>query len=125
MTDIQAIEMFYREHLDTYPSLDYAWGLLFRNAVEKGDLDEVNRLMAPPFSVPDMVGFCARAYVFSLTGDVAQTAQELEHLLDAEQAATHWVWAWEFAIEASTAPGMGRFRETVQGAALSDGYMMA
>ena len=123
LTDSNAIEALYKAHLGRYPRLDFAWGLLFRNAVETGRAEELETLLAPPFHVPAMVGHCARAYVMTLADDNAGAIIEIEALLAAEQAAVHWIWAWEFALEAVASPDLSAYRTQVMAAASTDGYL--
>ena len=120
--NVSEAEALYRGHLERYPGLDFAWGLLFRGAVERGDMDEVTRLTSHPFDVPEMVICAAQSYVHSLHEDFDAAEAALTALLKAPQADIPWVWGWEFAIEACLHPRLAHLSDTVDAAALQDGY---
>ncbi|MBV72397.1 MAG: hypothetical protein CMH52_13820 [Myxococcales bacterium] len=108
------IQALYTAHLAKYPTLDFVWGQLFRYAVEHGDLDEVDRLTSKPFTVPLAVVCAARAYIFSLSEMYAEADRALSTLLSSPDFTEHWIWAWEFALEASLAPPLAHYNSEIR-----------
>lgn len=104
--DVEQIKAAYEAHLENYPSLDYAWGYLFRYAAEHSDEMAVCRMTEGPFRVPAGVRHATLAYVHSNQGRLEETRAALDLLLAGATVPRRWVWALEFALEASMLPGL-------------------
>ena len=99
--DVEQIKADYEAHLENYPGLDYAWGYLFRYAAEHSDEVAVCRMTEGPFRVPAGVRHATLAYVHSNQGRLEETREALDLLLAGSTVPRRWVWALEFALEAS------------------------
>ena len=81
LADVDEIRQAYTQHLLEYPSLDFAWGLLFRDAVESASLEAITMLTTDPFAVPIFVQHAAFGYAQACLGQFESARQHLDEIV--------------------------------------------
>jgi tetratricopeptide (TPR) repeat protein len=121
-TEVPEFISLYEAHLERYPVMDFAWGLLLRHYVEIGRTEEVARLVSPPYDVPFVCHHGALASAYAQGADDARAARHLEALYGVTETPKRWRWSWAFALTAADVAALAPHRAPVTEAALRCGF---
>ncbi|MEE2787142.1 MAG: hypothetical protein VX589_07360 [Myxococcota bacterium] len=123
LDDADAIRQVYAEHLRAYPVLDFAWGILFRDAVETASIETIMQLTQAPYDVPLFVQHAALAYAQATRGAFHHARTHLDEIRVLGRVDVRWVWAWEFVLETTEYAALAEYGPGFGHAAMMDGYI--
>ena len=119
--DFMTLVAAYEDHLRTYPSFDYVWGILLRYYLEAESDAEVERLLTYPRPVPPYVRSAVNAYRSVVKQDDSAAERHLQMFLDTREKNRNWQWCWELIIETLESPKLAHWLVPLSNAAKEDG----